>query len=85
MDLEFSWILDCLISLIDQDSRLLPDSWILVGFSQGLESIGFSSDVGFWFFFGLSSFDLGLVLLRTFGSESLIDHTYSTTQTYNPP
>ena len=52
---------------------------------KDLESIGFSSDVGFWFFFGLSSFDLGLVLLRTNGSESLIDHTYSTTQTYNPP
>jgi hypothetical protein len=69
-------ILDFLISSIDQDSGFSLDLGFKTGLFQGLESVGFSSDVGFWFFFG--SFYNGF---SGFGFESLIDQL--TIQTYD--
>jgi len=70
-------ILDFLISSIDQDSGFSLDLGFKTGFFQGLESVGFSSDVGFWFFFRIV-LQIGFSGL---GFESLIDQL--TIQTYN--
>ena len=64
--MDFSWILDCLISLIDQGFTGLPGlldfGWFLSRIGNQLVSL---RTLDFGFSLDLSSFDLGLVFLRT--------------------
>jgi len=65
---DWIWILDLLVSLIDQGFRAFL--WIFgfrFGFSRILDQRVFLSDFGFWFFFGFKTF-IHSVFLRTIGS-----------------